>query len=246
MKKKCKTLIAILLSVIVMTQFSYTANAGRSIQKGEWSWAHKNKYDEYVSATIHYMKTTPDRLTLREHLDNLDNCSYDNAINASFFNRITDEAMSIALVNDMAVTDGGDIQVEDHIRAAFVYDKKAEEIPGDEAIGIQLGIETKYDISVYDRRRYLAVGGIEWGGQLNGGSTWTQRTALVHDRDGYVYLIATEDGIRQADWEEAIEYFVDDFADGLHLDGGGSSQMRYDGQMVVDSSRKVPVIITVD
>lgn len=236
MKKKMISLCLVMLMALGM--FSGSANATGAVDKGEWTWGSK---------TIHYMKTTPDRLRLTTLFDTIDKCTYDNAINASYFNMNNFNATSMAIENNQPVAAGSEANhiEEKTIRAAFVYDKKAEEM------SIQRGVQTKDDVVVLRRTSYMAVGGVEWNGIMNGSGSSTQRTALVYDKKGYVYLIATADGFTQEQWEEAIETRLGktngekNFADGIHLDGGGSTQMRYDDEVVVESSkdRAVPIII---
>lgn len=234
MKKTSKLLTALLLTFMLVTQLSYTANARGMLKHGTWKDNGK---------IVHYIKTTADRLRIVSNKGSIESCRYDHCINASFFNTKNMRVTSMAVKNDVPVHDGDALYNKDpEIRGAFVIDKQEDEI------SVQEGIESIDDLAVANRHKYYAIGGFNWGDSIPGKYSSRPRTALVYDKKSYVYLIATEDGFTQKAWEKIIENNID-FKDGIHLDGGGSTQMKYDDEVVVESSdstpRSIPVVIGV-
>ena len=112
------------------------------------------------------------------------------------------------------------------------------------------------------RKKYWAQGGISmslhltesaWLTQIgSSGERWGDiyssalRTGLLYDNDKNLWLVATANSITAPQFRTAIINGIGNITslvNGIFLDGGGSTQQRYNGSNIISSSRNIPQII---
>ncbi|MBW5448542.1 hypothetical protein GE107_21070 [Cohnella sp. CFH 77786] len=196
-------------------------------------------YGKFTAANgmeLHYLRTEPSNVTPAVVNQNVVLTPY-YGINGGFFYQ--SDLLSIAVVNDVPVYpekngygDGG-ANVK-YARGTLVWDGATG------ALSVQV-VRQASELRVFDRSRYWAQGGIS---MLPGDEeSWEEqaaaenapyaederlRSAAAFDRDGQLYLIVSANkGTLRAFREAILEGFGQDvLADGIFLDGDGSSQLR--------------------
>lgn len=186
--------------------------------------------------TLHYLKTQPSNLTLEAVHRNVIRSPY-YGVNGGFF--YNDALLSMAIVNDRPVNGetgayGSGGENAKYARGTLVWDGAADRV------NVQV-VRQASELAVTDRSRYWAQGGISMG--LGRDGTWKEQTAAenapypdearlrsaaVYDREGNVYLIVSSSVGTLADFRAAILETIapGSLADGIFLDGDGSSQLR--------------------
>ncbi|OWZ82687.1 hypothetical protein [Natranaerobius trueperi] len=165
----------------------------------------------------------------------------------------------IAVVDDVEVRNGGNTNpnnVPAGGRGTLVWDGTT----GNYSIQV---VEDKDELIVSNRSNYWAQGGVSMS--LNDDTNWENqaeaenlphmnfsrnRSGLIFDAAGGLWLIATENA-RPGTFRDAIKELLDDngvlqiagrHANGIFLDGGGSTQIRC-STMELTSTREVPQAI---
>ncbi|WP_238162633.1 phosphodiester glycosidase family protein [Cohnella sp. AR92] len=216
-------------------------------------------YEETVASNgmvLHTLKTLPSNITLQAVKGNVSVAPF-YGINGGFFYQ--QALVSIAVVNDLPVNGapgeyGSGEENMKYARGTLVWDGATG------SLSVQV-VRRQTELAVTDRANYWAQGGISMG--LDLGDAWLAemtaenapywdeprlRSAIVYDRSGNVYLIVSEGLGTLTEFREAILEKVGggELANGIFLDGDGSSQMRSrekslkgDGRPVVQMLRLV-------
>ncbi len=238
-----KRLMVLCLTVcMAFGMFSSIVNAA-SNSYGTWT---------YGSNKLHYIKTVPEKLTpLANSSGNISSSNYYNCINAGFFGwdstRWPYNVSSIAVINDKPIYEGnnkgyiyGIGQGNDGEKGTLVYDR------GEDKLSVQV-VDHYLDLDVENRDNYYAFGGVSWDNyaseKLPSYSSARYRSAIVYDRYDNVYCIVTNSSMTAADFKKAVEANVN-VENGIHLDGSGSSQMKYNNEVKCDGDgRSIPVLV---
>lgn len=185
---------------------------------------------------LHYLRTRPSNVSLVSIRSNVTSTTY-YGINGGFFYQ--DDLLSIAVVNDRPVnaidrTYGGGASNVKYPRGTLVWDGQTD------SLSVQVVSEVA-DLRVADRANYWAQGGISMS--LGQEERWVEQAALEHapfadedrlrsaavfDRQGNLYIVVSSTkGTLNAFREAIIERIGNGaLADGVFLDGDGSSQLR--------------------
>lgn len=190
---------------------------------------------------LHYMKGSPNDITLRKISSNLKGQS-NYGINGGFFNFSDGGLLSIAVNNDVPV--GGGSLTDNYKgahntkydRGTLVWDKSAKKY------SVQV-VRWASNLAVTDRKNYWAQGGVSMG--LNDEANWkTQasnegipggisgsssgRAGVVYNSGGNIWLVVTNSTCTPEQFRTAIKEKIgsNTLVNGIFLDGSGSSQMR--------------------
>lgn len=190
---------------------------------------------------LHYMKGSPNDITLRKISSNLKSQSY-YGINGGFYNFSDGSLLSIAVNNDVPV--GGGTMYElykgahntNYDRGTLVWDKSAGQY------SVQV-VRWAYNLKVSSRSNYWAQGGISMSlnddqnwktnaanedipGGINGSSSG--RAGLVYNSGANIWLVVTNTTCTPEQFRTAIKEKIGSgtLVNGIFLDGSGSSQMR--------------------
>ncbi|GIO15500.1 hypothetical protein J19TS2_50550 [Cohnella xylanilytica] len=185
---------------------------------------------------LSYLRTRPSNVTL-EAVHNNVTLSPFYGINGGFF--YEDALVSLAVVNDRPVNGGpgaygaGGENVK-YARGTLVWDGSLDRL------SVQV-VRRASELRVTDRARFWAQGGISMS--LGEDERWAAqaaaenapfpddnrlRSAAVYDKEGNVYLVVSRNKGSLAAFREAIVEKIGPgtLADGIFLDGDGSSQLR--------------------
>ncbi|MBD2871181.1 hypothetical protein [Paenibacillus arenilitoris] len=184
---------------------------------------------------LHVLRTKPVYVTLEAIHDNV-TLAKKVGINGGFF--YGNQLLSIGIVNGLPVNaqigkfGAGDENVK-YARGTLVWDGAADRL------SVQIASRAS-ELKVKDHTRFWAQGGISMS--LGDDAGWAEqamkenapfpgedrlRSAAVYEEDGQLYLIVSETKGSLALFREAIISSVGDgkLADGIFLDGDGSSQL---------------------
>ncbi len=230
--------LLILLLTIILVLLVYPLRSG----DGQRVVAHPAFEYTYSNAKaangfeLHVLKSAPSNITLELVRQNVTLTDY-YGINGGFF---SDQSLiSMAIVNGSPIggTEGqygaGNENIK-YPRGTLVWDGAAHKL------SVQI-VSKASELKVADRNRFWAQGGISMsiGNDANWQSYALQqnapypddqrlRSAIVYDQAGSVYLVVSSTKGTLADFRSAILETVGDgrLADGIFLDGDGSSQMQ--------------------
>ena len=205
---------------------------------------------------LSFIKTSPNDVQPQKvnPAKTLANGSLDG-INAGFFDMSNYAILSIAIVNHKPVVGtrfdyGGGWNNEKYERGTLVWDAKAREYT------IQI-VGSGADLSVSNQKSYWAQGGVSMS--LGNDTGWYNiakdqnlptidsdawRSALVYNDGLNIWLVATNSPCTAKEFRTAIKNNIGSgtLVDGIFLDGGASTQIRY-GQNGFTSTRAIPQII---
>lgn len=198
---------------------------------------------------LHFIKTSPNNITLRVVNKNVTNTT-EYGVNGGFF--YSGDQISLAVNNDVPVQGvvggyGSGWFNEKYARGTLVWDKAAGKY------SVQV-VSAASELEVLDRTRYWAQGGISMS--LQDDANWkaiaqqqnmpnidgkTSRTALVWNTGFNLWLIVTETPCTAEQFRLAIKKNIGSgtLVDGIFLDGGGSSQMRCLEKSIDGDGRRV-------
>lgn len=257
--KPLAILAALFVLLCVGATIALFANRGSHEQADpELDMPYDYEYGTATSAngmTLHYLRVLPSNLTLEAVHKNVLLSPY-YGINGGFF--YNDSLLSIAVVNDAPVngeaggygTGGENVK---YARGTLVWDGAANRL------SVQVASRAS-ELSVTDRSHYWAQGGIsmslgreeEWQSETTAENApypdeERLRSAAVYDRDGYVYLVVSTTLGTLAAFRDAILETVAPgrLADGIFLDGDGSSQLRSREAKLRGDSRPVVQMIRI-
>ncbi|SFB09340.1 hypothetical protein SAMN05216312_103462 [Cohnella sp. OV330] len=192
--------------------------------------------------TLHYLETAPANVTLNVVRDNVAIAPY-YGINGGFF--YDSSLLSMAIVDGVPAAGDGSAsggfgsgaENVKYARGTLVWDRKSERL------SVQVASKAG-ELDVTDPAQYWAQGGISMG--LGREATWHDqavaehapfmdeprlRSGAVYDEEGRLYLVVSENRGTLADFRAAILELLGGqgrpaLADGIFLDGDGSSQLR--------------------
>lgn len=192
--------------------------------------------------TLHYLETDPANVTLTVVRDNVAIAPY-YGINGGFF--YDSALLSMAIVDGLPVAGDGSpsggfgsgAENVKYARGTLVWDRASERL------SVQVASKAG-ELDVTDTSRYWAQGGISMG--LGRDASWRDqavaehapfmdeprlRSGAVFDEEGRLYLVVSENRGTLADFRDAILATLGGrgspaLADGIFLDGDGSSQLR--------------------
>jgi hypothetical protein len=205
---------------------------------------------------LHYLRTRPSNVIPESMHNNVTAVPF-YGINGGFFYQ--DDLLSIAVVNDKPVNEavgeyGAGAANAKYARGTLVWDGSTDRL------SVQV-VSLASELAVTDRSRFWAQGGISMS--LGSGDQWIDqmeaenaplpidyclRSAAVFDNEGYLYLVVSTTKGSLASFREAILEQIGEgkLADGIFLDGDGSSQLRSrevklrgDGRPVVQMLRLI-------
>ncbi|CAI6083598.1 hypothetical protein [Cohnella sp. JJ-181] len=210
--------------------------------------AHPPSRYAYGAATaangmkLHYLRTAPSNVTLTVVRDNVALAPY-YGINGGFF--YDGSLLSMAVVDGAPVAGDGSpsggfgsgAENVKYARGTLVWDRKTERL------SVQVASKAE-ELDVADRAAYWAQGGISMS--LGSDPTWRAqavaehapfmdeprlRSGAVYDEDGRLYLVVSSNRGTLDDFRSAILEAIGGegrprLADGIFLDGDGSSQLR--------------------
>ncbi|WP_372632562.1 hypothetical protein [Cohnella sp.] len=217
---------------------------------------------EYGTATasngmeLHYLRTRPSNVEPLTVRNNVSAAPY-YGINGGFF--YEDALLSVAVVNDEPVHGesghyGSGGSNAKYARGTLVWDGAVDRL------SVQI-VRQAREIEVTDRTNFWAQGGISMS--LGRDEDWQRqateeaaplldqaslRSAAVYDAEGNLYLVVSATRGTLAAFREAIVERIGEgnLADGIFLDGDGSSQLRSrekklagDGRLVVQMLRLI-------
>jgi hypothetical protein len=205
---------------------------------------------------LHYLRTRPSNIILESIHNNVTAAPY-YGINGGFF--YEDALVSIAVVNDKPANGAegkygvGEANTK-YARGTLVWDGSTDRL------SVQVASQAS-ELAVTDRSRYWAQGGISMS--LDSNDHWLEqvatenaplpidyclRSAAVFDTEGNLYLVVSTTKGTLASFREAIieQIGAGKLANGIFLDGDGSSQLRSreaklrgDGRPVVQMMRLI-------
>lgn len=203
---------------------------------------------------LHAISTRPDNIGLKAIQANVTDTA-DNGINGGFF--WEGQLLSISVINDKPVKGapgdyGSGWYNTDRARGTLVWDAAAGRF------SVQVA-EAADELKVTDRSRYWAQGGVSMG--LANENAWQAqalseefpameekrlRSGMVYDTDGKVWLLVTTTPCTGTAFRDAVKEKVSPgkLADGIFLDGDGSSQLRLGKLRLVGDRRPVYQMIT--
>lgn len=192
--------------------------------------------------TLHYLKTDPANVTLTVVRDNVAIAPY-YGINGGFF--YDSALLSMAIVDGVPVAGDGSAsggfgsgaENVKYARGTLVWDRVSERL------SVQVASKAE-DLDVTDTSSYWAQGGISM--ELGRDASWHDqavaehapfmdeprlRSGAVYDEEGSLYLVVSATRGTLADFRAAIQETLGGrgrpaLADGIFLDGDGSSQLR--------------------
>lgn len=192
--------------------------------------------------TLHYLETAPANVTLTVVRDNVAIAPY-YGINGGFF--YDSSLLSMAIVDGVPAAGhgsasggfGSGAENVKYARGTLVWDRKSERL------SVQVASKAG-ELDVTDPAQYWAQGGISMS--LGRDATWHDqavaehapfmdeprlRSGAVYDEEGRLYLVVSENRGTLADFRAAILELLGGqerprLADGIFLDGDGSSQLR--------------------
>lgn len=253
--------MSLIAGMIFTSANNVFANAVSSTQ--ELSSKASNSYGtwEYViskdkKVTMHYIKTTPDKIKLLQNPEgNISKSTYYHCMNGVFFGLTSPSypksISSIAIENNKAIYaekageakygHGWHNDVEGGVSSVLIYDKDLKKL------SIQDNVTSGADIKVTNVEKYYAIGGMSDYKKMLSNKSIVGRTAIAYDTDNNIYLICVDNaaGMTAENFYKAIKEKVANLSGCIYLDGGGSSQMKYNNQMKVETTRKIPVVIGV-
>ncbi|CAM3938591.1 hypothetical protein COLU111180_15560 [Cohnella lubricantis] len=205
--------------------------------------------------TIHYLKTRPSNLSLEAVHQNVTLSPF-YGVNGGFFYH--EDLLSMAVVNDRPANGeaggyGSGWENAKYARGTLVWDGSADRL------SVQV-VRQASELDVTDRANYWAQGGISMS--LGRDVSWEEqaaaenapypydrrlRSAAVYDREGNVYLVVSSSMGMLADFRAAIVETIapGSLADGIFLDGDGSSQLRSREMKLRGDSRPVVQMIRI-
>lgn len=203
---------------------------------------------------LHTVDTVPEKIGLKAIRSNVTDTK-DDGINGGFF--WEGQLLSIAVVNDKPVTGkpgdyGSGWYNSERARGTLVWDGAM----GQFSVQVAEGAD---ELRVTDRSRYWAQGGVSMG--LSNENAWKAqalseefpameedrlRSAMVYDTEGRLWLVVTTTPSTGEEFRDAIKEMVapGKLADGIFLDGDGSSQMKLGSIRIVGDRRPVYQMIT--
>ncbi|WP_248925761.1 hypothetical protein [Paenibacillus hamazuiensis] len=184
---------------------------------------------------LHTIRTTPDNITLKAIDSNVTETGQ-YGINGGFF--WEGYLLSIAVMGDQPLKGkqgdyGSGWYNIDYRKGTLVWDDAAKQF------SVQV-VQSADELKVTDRSRFWAQGGVSMS--LTRDELWVDealaedmpafdekrlRSAVVYDREGYVYMIVSETKCTVEEFRKAIRQTVapGHLIDGVFLDGDGSSQL---------------------
>ncbi|SFS70492.1 phosphodiester glycosidase family protein [Paenibacillus sp. BC26] len=202
---------------------------------------------------LHVLQTQPSNITFETIRNNISLSDY-YGINGGFF--YESALLSMAVVNGNPVAGalnhyGSGSENAKYPRGTLVWDEIANKL------SVQV-VSTVSELQVRDRAHFWAQGGISMG--LGQDTEWLMRaqlenapnmdeerlrTAAVYDNSGRLYLVVsstkgTLEAFRTAIIEQVGE---EQLADGIFLDGDGSSQMQVAETVLAGDNRPVVQMI---
>jgi hypothetical protein len=237
-KKGAAFVLAIVFAAIGLSWLLFRGG-GEPAPDPELDMPHDYAYGTATSSNgmvLHYLRTRPSNLTLEAiHTNVLLSPFY--GINGGFF--YNDSLLSLAVVDDRPVNGAAGVygsggENVKYARGTLVWDGQ------EDRLSVQV-VRSASELKVSDRSHYWAQGGISMS--LDREGQWAEqaaaenapypdenrlRSAAVYDRDGNVYLIVSASLGSLAEFREAIVETVAPgaLANGIFLDGDGSSQLR--------------------
>ncbi|MBB6729945.1 hypothetical protein [Cohnella zeiphila] len=230
---------AFLVFALVFWAWAWASGGGDRRTEDE---ANMPRDYEYGTATapggmvLHFLRTRPGNVLPEEIGSNVVVSPY-YGINGGFF--YESSLLSLAVVNDRPVGGepgayGSGGENVKYARGTLVWDGATDRL------GVQV-VRQASELQVTDRGRYWAQGGISMS--LGRDDVWAEQAALenapypdedrlrsaaVYDRDGNLYLVVSSSKGTLAAFREAILACIGNggLADGIFLDGDGSSQLR--------------------
>jgi len=227
-------LAAIILSVVFMLR-----GIGGTPGDDETNMPRDYRYYSVVASNgmeLHYLLTQPSNIGLESVSNNLVAAPF-YGINGGFF--YDDALLSIAVMNDVPVHKdaeqfGSGASNVKYARGTLVWDGETNRL------SVQV-VRRASEIEVSNRSKYWAQGGISMS--LDRSESWVEqaaaeaaplpdqaslRSAAVYDGEGNLYLIVSSAKGTLAAFREAIVEKIGDgkLANGIFLDGDGSSQLR--------------------
>lgn len=204
---------------------------------------------------LHVLRTRPSNIALEAINDNVALTPY-FGINGGFFYQ--SDLLSIAVVDGRPANGepgrygAGDENVK-YARGTLVWDGATD------TLGVQI-VRNSAELAVTDRADFWAQGGISMS--LGRDAEWEAaalaenapfpddsrlRSAAVYDRDGNLYLVVSATKGTLAAFREAIVEKVGGgrLADGIFLDGDGSSQLRSREKQLTGDNRPVVEMIRI-
>lgn len=232
-------LAGILLALVIMLYFMIIALGNRNeanLLQSEQALHYT--YDSHTSPNgmkLHVLKTKPAYVTL-ETINNNITLTGKVGINGGFF--YGEQLLSIGVVNSIPVNKeignfGTGSENVKYARGTLVWDGASDQL------SVQVASKAS-ELKVKDHTRFWAQGGISMS--LGDDANWIKQTvienapfpeddrlrsAAVYDKEGALYLIVSETKGPLALFREAIIQTVGEgtLADGIFLDGDGSSQL---------------------
>lgn len=206
---------------------------------------------------LHSLKCSPNDIKLQACRTSV--CSQSlTAINGGFFSFGTGDILSIAVQNDAPIKGhrgdfGSGWYNAKYARGTLVWDAAARKY------SVQV-VKSADELSVSDRSRYWAQGGISMSLQDDAG--WERiarqqnmpnmagkanRTAMVYGSGLNIWLIVTNTACTATQFRTAIRQSIGSgtLEDGIFLDGSGSSQLKCDKALLRGDGRTVYSIIAI-
>ncbi|MFW5436264.1 phosphodiester glycosidase family protein [Paenibacillus apiarius] len=206
---------------------------------------------------LHYLKASPNDVQLRANRGSVCGQSA-TAINGGFFDFASGSILSIAVQNDKPIKGnkgdyGSGWRNAKYPRGTLAWDATARRY-------LMQIVQSADELNVTDRNRYWAQGGISMSLQDDRG--WEKiarqqnmpniygkafRTAIVYGTGLNLWLIVTNTRCSAAEFRAAVKQKIGSgtLADGIFLDGSGSSQLRCAEALLKGDGRTVCSIITV-
>lgn len=246
-------LVAVMLLSFAATVWWFTPEPGtEGIQAGR-AYGYR-KLTAGNGVELHAIETRPGSIGLKA-IDRNVTETRDNGINGGFF--WEGYLLSIAVVNDRPVKGvpgeyGSGWFNTDRARGTLVWDEAARRF------SVQVA-ESAEELQVTDRNRYWAQGGVSMG--LRNESGWKAqalaeefpameenrlRSGMVYDGDGRLWLLVTTTPCTGEQFRDAVKEKVaaGKPADGIFLDGDGSSQLQLGKLRIAGDRRAVYQMIT--